>query len=82
MIGFLFNTLFGASEKEINDSFLLGKKAGIEEGIIKGMAKNFEKSRELTETEYKEVIEFLTSRGLELCCYDIHKGGFRVRKRL
>lgn len=62
--------------------FQLGKETGIEEGIRKGMAANFERSEEVSEQEYKEVMEFLVNRGLELCCYDISRGGFKIRKRI
>lgn len=75
MFGFIS---YKEHQKTIEKAFLLG----IEEGTRKGMSFNFERSQELSETEYNEVIEFLTLRGLELCCYDVHKGGFRIRKRL
>ena len=45
------------------------------------MAKNFERSDALPEAEYMEAMQFLVSRGLELCCYDINSGGFRIQKR-
>lgn len=72
--------LFSASETK--KAFDLGYKTGLEQGIREGMAKNFERSSEITEEEYREVIGFLVSRGLELCCYDVMRGGFRVRKTL
>ncbi len=78
----MFSWIFGLSEKELEKAFELGKEAGLEEGRIQGMALNFERSKELTEEEYKEVIDFLVKRKLELCCYDVNKGGFKVRKRI
>ena len=76
--------LFGlfTSETEVDKAFKLGYDSGMREGIRIGMAKNFERSTELSEAEYKEVIDFLVSRELELCCYDVMNGGFRVRKRI
>lgn len=79
----MWNFLSSAGvDRKANDVFMKGKACGIEEGVLKGMAMNFERSKELSEQEYQEVIEFLVKRGLELCCYDVHRGGFRVRKRL
>lgn len=75
--------LFGLfTESENKKAFELGYNSGMEEGIRIGMSRNFERSVELSESEYKEVIDFLSSRGLELCCYDVFRGGFRVRKRI
>jgi len=64
------------------EAFKEGYEAGVKAGITIGMSRNFERSKELTEDEYKEVINFLMARGLELCCYDSYKGGFSVRKRI
>ena len=66
--------------KKYKEQFDLGYKAGYEQGVIDGMSKNFERSKELTQQEYDEVIQFLTQRNVELCCYDVMRGGFRVRK--
>jgi phosphosulfolactate synthase (CoM biosynthesis protein A) len=77
----LFDCFFGASEREVKEAFDTGYKAGREVGIREGMSKNFERTTGLSEAEYKEVIEFLVKRGLELCCYDVDRGGFQVRKR-
>ncbi len=76
------NSIDDGTEKDKSKSFKLGKETGIKEGILKGMAANFERSEEVPEQEYKEVMEFLVNRGLELCCYDINRGGFRIRKKI
>lgn len=77
----LLNLLFGPSENEIKLAFKQGFEVGKEAGILEGMAKNFERSKELSEEEYQEVMKFLIDRNLELCCYDILRGGFRIRKK-
>ena len=69
-------------EKERQSIFNDGFNAGREVGIIEGMSKNFERSEELTEKEYDKLINFLIINNIELCCYDINKGGFRIRKRI
>lgn len=71
----------GMSEKEHKSVFDAGYKSGKEEGIREGMAKNFERSVELSDYEYKRAMDFLVANGLDVCCYDVHKGGFRIRKR-
>lgn len=75
----ILDTLFGSTEKELNGVFILGKQAGFREGKRAAYKERFEDSSELSDAEYKELIEFLVSRNLELC-YDLDKGGFRVRK--
>jgi hypothetical protein len=69
------------SEKDLKEAFRRGRRCGYEDGLRDGMAKNFERTTELTKAENDEVIQFLISRGLELCCYDVMRGGFRIRKR-
>jgi len=68
-------------DRKRNKEFDEGKKAGYEEGLKAGMAMNFERSEELSKEEYDHVMKYLIDHGLELCCYDVHKGGFRIRKR-
>ena len=82
MLKNIFDFLFGSSEKQLARAFELGVKNGYRNGVIDGMAKNFERSEQLPEAEYREVMQYLAARGLELCCYDIERGGFRVQKRL
>lgn len=65
--------LFNRTDNIEKEAFETGYKAGMEEGIRQGMSKNFERSAELSEEEYDEVIGYLVSKGLELCCYDVAK---------
>jgi hypothetical protein len=74
--------LFERTDRIEKEAFKTGYDAGMEEGIRQGMAKNFERSTELSEEEYREVIGYLVSKGLELCCYDVMRGGLRIRKRI
>jgi hypothetical protein len=81
---YLLSILLGLepSEQQLKTAFELGRKNGLEEGIRTGMSKNFERTVPLSSEEYNEVINFLVSRNLELCCYDVMRGGFQVRKRI
>jgi len=72
--------MFGR-EKELERAFLDGDAEGYERGVVDGLAKKFDHTKEINEEEHKEVIEFLVSRNLE-CCYDVFRGGFRIRKRI
>ncbi len=77
----IFESIGKRSEKKIQEEFKIAHEIGREEGVLAGMSMNFEKTRELSDPEYQEVIDFLVSRGLELCCFDAHRGGFSIRKR-
>lgn len=74
--------MFEFLKKKGESSFESGYRAGLEEGIRQGMSRNFERSADLSEKEYDEVIKYLVSNGLELCCYDVLRGGFRIRKSI
>lgn len=76
------NFTFGSYKsyaKAIEKEFNRGYEVGIFDGKQTGMEQMFRRTKELPKEEYNEIIEFLISRGVELCGgYD----GLQIRKRI
>ena len=57
-----------------------GFKCGREQGIEEGLRMNFDKGKNLSDVDYKEIIDLLLSKNCELVCYDVYQGGLRLKK--
>lgn len=79
----LFMHLFDdkRQERERKEYFESGRLVGIEEGIEISELRKIESSAELTELEYREIIDFLVSKKVELTYHPLHKG-LQVRRRI
>lgn len=79
----LFGDLFGenAKRRERQEAFESGRLVGIEEGIEISELRKIEKSDELTELEYREIIYFLISKKVEITYHPLYKG-LQIRRRI
>ena len=81
MINFakIFESIGNNADRKANRIFKEGKEYGYELGLKDNMLFAIKESSELSESELKELRDFLIKRNLILS-YDLSIGGFRVRK--
>lgn len=72
---------FHLSKREREEYYELGRHNGIQEGIELSEQRKILKSAELTESEYREIIDFLVSKKVEITYHPLYKG-LQIRRRI
>lgn len=72
-------TTMGKRQRESNEAFENGKEFGFELGITEALKQKFEVSEEVSPSMEREINDFLIERNL-CACYDLFRGGFRIRQ--